>query len=168
MLIDPGDATSEPGTSDNRNIKITGAAQTASQPGIDSRKLMDTLTLNEFRAVLRQHHDLELGFRELPRLLRTAGVYRQSGDPRSKWESAFWFTGSSWTVHHHAVFKLAEELRRAMFLLQSVKPAGYVQPQLDFTIPASTEPAVHAQRQRNGILRPTNRDGGAHPRDNRP
>ncbi|MDJ0342181.1 hypothetical protein QMK19_03145 [Streptomyces sp. H10-C2] len=70
-----------------------------------------TWTWFEACAVIRQRYGVDWGENMLRRRLRTAGVLRQSFEPKAAHKGLFWFTGSAWEVHAHAVPEL---LRRAV------------------------------------------------------
>jgi hypothetical protein len=66
-----------------------------------------TLTWDETTAVLAQRYGIEMTVTALLRLLRTAGVLKQTSAPMAKYRHWFWFTGSTWNVHPHMVKTLA-------------------------------------------------------------
>lgn len=66
-----------------------------------------TLTWDETTALLAQRYGIEMTVPALLRLLRTAGVLKQTSAPMAKHRHWFWFTGSTWNVHPHAVKALA-------------------------------------------------------------
>jgi hypothetical protein len=69
-----------------------------------------TLTWDEASAVLAQRYGIELSVAPLLRLLRTAGVLKQTGAPMAKYRHWFWFTGSTWNVHPFMVKRLAARI----------------------------------------------------------
>lgn len=68
-----------------------------------------TLTWDEATALIRQRYGISLTVNELARMLRTAGVLKQTGAPRKEYAHMFWFTGSSWTIHPHVLPQLAQK-----------------------------------------------------------
>ncbi len=66
-----------------------------------------TLTWEEVCALIEQRFGIGLTVNELCRTLRTAGVLKQTGAPTKAHKALFWFTGSAWNVHPHAVKQLA-------------------------------------------------------------
>jgi hypothetical protein len=62
-----------------------------------------TLTWDEVCAVMRQRYGLPLTINELCRMLRTAGVLKQTGAPTKRYQHLFWFTGTAWNVHPHVM-----------------------------------------------------------------
>lgn len=62
-----------------------------------------TLTWDEVTTLMRQRYGLVVSVPVLTRTLRAAGVLRQTGVPRKVHQHFFWFTGTSWTIHPHAV-----------------------------------------------------------------
>lgn len=83
-----------------------------------------TYTWDEVTAVMRQRYGVAISVPQLTRMLRTAGVLRVSlTEPRTAFRPMFWFCGTHWEVHPHAVpFLLrkveetAAELREFRFL----------------------------------------------------
>lgn len=66
-----------------------------------------TLTWDETSAVLAQRYGIEMSVPALLRILRTAGVLKQTSAPMAKCRHWFWFTGSTWNVHPFMVKRLA-------------------------------------------------------------
>ncbi|WP_101791101.1 BRO-N domain-containing protein [Nonomuraea indica] len=60
-----------------------------------------TYTWDETAAVIRQRYGVHTSVVHFRRILRSAGVLRQSGDPKAKYQPWFWFTGSCWEVLPH-------------------------------------------------------------------
>ena len=87
-----------------------------------------TWTWSETCAIARQRFGIDLGEIALRRLLRTAGVLRQSGEPKAAHRSLFWFTGTAWEVHSHAVPEL---LRRAVEVDRQLREFQGIQMRLD-------------------------------------
>jgi hypothetical protein len=87
-----------------------------------------TWTWTETCAIARQRYGVDLGEVALRRLLRTAGVLRQSGEPKAAHKSLFWFTGTAWEVHSHAVPEL---LRRAVEVDRQLREFQGIQMRLE-------------------------------------
>jgi hypothetical protein len=87
-----------------------------------------TWTWSETCAIARQRYGVDLGEIALRRLLRTAGVLRQSGEPKAAHRALFWFTGSAWEVHSHAVPEL---LRRAVEVDRQLREFQGIQMRLE-------------------------------------
>ena len=83
-----------------------------------------TFTWDEVTAVMRQQYGVDISVPQLTRMLRSAGVLRVGmTEPRKAFRPMFWFVGTHWEVHPHAVpFLLrkveetAAELREFRFL----------------------------------------------------
>lgn len=88
-------------------LRRTGSYTVTS--GGDPRLEPHTLTWDETAALMRQRYGVDLDVTELCRLLRTAGVLKQNGSPRKPWRDLFWFTGSAWNIHPHAVVRIASQ-----------------------------------------------------------
>jgi len=69
-----------------------------------------TWTWDETAAVIRQRYGMDLSVVQLTRLLRSAGVLKVNGTPRKGFGDLFWFTGSHWEIHPHAVAVLARKV----------------------------------------------------------
>ena len=83
-----------------------------------------TWTWSEACAVIRQRYGIDWGENLLRRRLRTAGVLRQTWEPKAAFRSLFWFTGSAWEVHAHAVPELlrhAVEIDRQLREFQGIQ-----------------------------------------------
>lgn len=87
-----------------------------------------TWTWAEACAVIRQRYGVDWGEVMLRRRLRTAGVLRQTGAPKAAFNGLFWFTGSAWEVHAHAVPEL---LRRAVEVDQQLRAFQGIQTRLE-------------------------------------
>lgn len=87
-----------------------------------------TWTWSETCAIARQRFGIDLGEIALRRLLRTAGVLRQSGEPKAAHRALFWFTGTAWEVHSHAVPEL---LRRAVDVDRQLREFQGIQMRLE-------------------------------------
>lgn len=62
-----------------------------------------TYTWDEVTAIIRQRYGVVVSVPVLTRMLRTAGILRQTGVPKKAHQHFFWFTGTSWEIHPHAV-----------------------------------------------------------------
>lgn len=72
-----------------------------------------TYTLNEAAAILRQHYWTPvMSGVQLARLLRDARMFRQTPEPKARFASMFWFTGSSWNVQAFAIPEIAGRLHK--------------------------------------------------------
>lgn len=69
-----------------------------------------TLTWDETCAVLAQRYGLELTVVGLIRLLKSAGVLKQTSAPMAKYRHWFWFTGSTWNVHPFMVKRIHSKI----------------------------------------------------------
>mgnify|MGYP002653600701 CR=1 FL=1 len=81
-----------------------------------------TVTWIELAALIRQHWGPDLATADIRRGLRDGGVLRQDGAPRANFRNMFWFTGSAWNIHLHAVPEIVHKLfatRRALGDIQS-------------------------------------------------
>jgi hypothetical protein len=79
-----------------------------------------TWTLDEAVAVIRQRYGIDWTAVSFARLLRQAGVLKQTTAPKKPFTDLFWFTGSAWEVHPHALPVLA---RRANAEAEEVRGA---------------------------------------------
>ncbi|MFP3986940.1 hypothetical protein U9R90_05435 [Streptomyces sp. E11-3] len=69
-----------------------------------------TWTWTEAAAIARQRYGLPWGEEQWRRKLRQAGVLKQAGGPKAKYaKRLFWFTGSAWEIHPHALPELIRE-----------------------------------------------------------
>lgn len=83
-----------------------------------------TWTWFETCAVIRQRYGLDWGENILRRRLRTAGILKQTFEPKAAHKGLFWFTGSAWEVHAHAVPELlrhAIEIDRELRAFQGIQ-----------------------------------------------
>lgn len=72
-----------------------------------------TYTLNEAAAILRQHYWTPvMSGVQLARQLRDARMFRQTPEPKARFASMFWFTGSSWNVQAFAIPEIAGRLHK--------------------------------------------------------
>ncbi|WP_051790989.1 BRO-N domain-containing protein [Amycolatopsis jejuensis] len=62
-----------------------------------------TYTWDEVTTIIRQRYGLRVSVPQLTRMLRTAGILRQSGVPKKAHQHFFWFTGTAWEIHPHAI-----------------------------------------------------------------
>ncbi|MEV0698225.1 Bro-N domain-containing protein [Saccharopolyspora sp. NPDC050389] len=123
------------------SIRRTGRFAVVGQAA-DPRLEPHTLTWDEAAALMRQRYGIDLDTTELCRLLRTAGVLKQNGSPRKPWRDLFWFTGSAWTIHPHALVRLAS---RAAEVGRELRDFRMLQMQLEYDT-------------RFGALNPADRD----------
>lgn len=70
-------------------------------------------TWDEAAAILRQRYGLRFTAVGLTRALRSAGLLKVNGTPRSRFTDLFWFSGTHWEVHPHAVAFIARKLAEA-------------------------------------------------------
>lgn len=87
-----------------------------------------TWTWYETCTVIQQRYGIDYNETLLRRRLRTAGVLRQTGEPKKAYRSLFWFTGSAWEIHAHAVPEL---LRRAVEIDQQLRTFQGIQMRLE-------------------------------------
>lgn len=87
-----------------------------------------TWTWFETCAVIRQRYGIDWSENLLRRRLRTAGVLKQTFEPKAAHKALFWFTGSAWEVHAHAVPEL---LRRAVEIDRQLRAFQGIQMRLD-------------------------------------
>ncbi len=88
-----------------------------------------TWTLDEAVAVIRQRYGIDWTVVTLTRLLRQAGVLKQTAAPKKPFTDMFWFTGSAWEIHPHALPELA---RRANAEAEELRAAQGIQTHLSF------------------------------------
>lgn len=62
-----------------------------------------TYTWDEVTTIIRQRYGVTVSVAALTRMLRTAGILRQTGAPKKQHQHFFWFTGTAWEIHPHAV-----------------------------------------------------------------
>lgn len=84
-----------------------------------------TWTWDEATTIIRQRYGVNVSVVHFRRILRSAGVLRQSGDPKSKYQPWFWFTGSCWEVLPHWIPALFHK-----YMDTSAKLRGFAQDQL--------------------------------------
>ncbi len=76
-----------------------------------------TWTWDEARVIIRQRYGVNAPVVHLRRTLRTAGVLRQTGEPKTRYEHWFWFTGTAWEILPHyvpALLRKYEDTIRAL------------------------------------------------------
>lgn len=86
-----------------------------------------TWTLDEAVAVIRQRYGIDWTSVAFARLLRQAGVLKQTAAPKKPFVDHFWFTGSAWEIHPHALPVLA---RKANAESEAVRAAQGIQTRL--------------------------------------
>jgi hypothetical protein len=89
-----------------------------------------TWTLDEAVAVIRQRYGITWTPVTFTRLLRQAGVLKQTAAPKTGSTDLFWFTGSAWEIHPHALPVLA---RRANAEAEEIRAAQGIQTHLAIT-----------------------------------
>jgi prophage antirepressor-like protein len=62
-----------------------------------------THTWDEVTTIIRQRYGVVVSVATLTRMLRTAGILRQTGVPKKAHQHFFWFTGTAWEIHPHAI-----------------------------------------------------------------
>lgn len=62
-----------------------------------------TYTWDEVTTIIRQRYGVVVSVPRLTRVLRTAGILRQTGVPKKAHQHFFWFTGTAWEIHPHAI-----------------------------------------------------------------
>lgn len=87
-----------------------------------------TWTWDEAVAIVRQRFGLDWGEVQFRRKLRQAGVMKQSGGPKAKYQPLFWFTGSAWEIQPHA---LPELVRAAVRVDQELRAFQGIQQRLE-------------------------------------
>ncbi|WP_236244316.1 hypothetical protein [Streptomyces sp. CC210A] len=95
-----------------------------------------TRTWAEACAIIRQRYGTDYGERTLTRLLRQAGLLRQTGAPKARYKELFWSTGTSWEIHAHAVPEL---LRRATQVERELRAFAGIQTRLEVEYAAALE-----------------------------
>lgn len=135
-------------------IRRTGgySSTRADYTGVQPRNPMDThfeprtYTWDEVAALIHQRTGIPLTVNELCRMLRTAGVLKQTGAPTSKFRHLFWFTGTCWNVHSHVmpqitykVFETGRELQDFRFIQVRLELEGVGQ------VPAQRRPGVSSR-----------------------
>lgn len=96
-----------------------------------------TWTWQEAAAIARQRYGLPWGEDQWRRKLRQAGVLRQAGGPKAQYtDRLFWFTGTAWEIHPHA---LPELIRAAVQVDQELRAAQGIQLRLELDGPGRAE-----------------------------
>lgn len=103
-------------------IRRTGGYQPAKPAEAIEAAQVDTFapvtwTWDEARVVIRQRYGVNAPVIHLRRTLRTAGVLRQTGEPKTRYEHWFWFTGTAWEILPHyvpALLRKYEDTIRAL------------------------------------------------------
>lgn len=85
-------------------------------------------TWSEACAIIRQRYGVDWSSATLRRRLRTAGILKQTLEPKAAYRSMFWFTGSAWEVHAHA---LPELLRQAVEIDRQLREFDGIQMRLE-------------------------------------
>lgn len=62
-----------------------------------------TFTWDEVTTIIRQRYGITVSVPVLTRMLRTAGILRQTGVPKKAHQHFFWFTGTAWELHPQAI-----------------------------------------------------------------
>lgn len=96
-----------------------------------------TLTWDEVSTLMRQRYGVVVSVPVLTRTLRAAGVLRQTGVPRKAHQHFFWFTGTSWTIHPHAVPFLTRQFEDTATQLREFR---FIQARLELDGMASEPP----------------------------
>jgi hypothetical protein len=84
-----------------------------------------TWTWDEAAAIARQRYGVTWGEQQWRRKLRAAGVMKQSGGPKAQYaKRLFWFTGTAWEIHPHALpelIRLAVETDEQLRAFQGIQ-----------------------------------------------
>ncbi|MDF2969266.1 MAG: hypothetical protein K0Q93_3044 [Nocardioidaceae bacterium] len=96
-----------------------------------------TLTWDEVATLMRQRYGIVVSVPVLTRTLRAAGILRQTGVPRKPHQHFFWFTGTSWTIHPHAVPFLTREFEGTAHQLREFR---FIQARLELDGMAAEPP----------------------------
>lgn len=91
-------------------IRRTGAYVALTDAGL---RAPHTLNWDEAAALLRQRYALDFTAVDLTRACRSAGVLKQNGNPKADFRYLFWFTGSTFEIHPHALPIIAARLVKA-------------------------------------------------------
>jgi hypothetical protein len=88
-----------------------------------------TWTWDEATAIARQRYGLPWSEQQWRRKLRQAGILKQTGGPKAKYASRlFWFTGTAWEIHPHA---LPELIRAAVQVEEQLRAFQGIQMRLE-------------------------------------
>lgn len=89
-----------------------------------------TYTWPEAAADMRQRYGVDMTEHTLTRLLRAAGVLKVNAcEPKAAYRHMFWFAGTHWEVHQHAVPLL---LRKAEDIGRELREFRFIQARLEF------------------------------------
>lgn len=88
-----------------------------------------TYTWDEVTTIIRQRYGVAVSVPVLTRMLRTAGILRQSGVPKKAHQHFFWFTGTAWEIHPHAIPFLTRSFEDTARQLQEFR---FIQARLEF------------------------------------
>lgn len=84
-----------------------------------------TWTWPEASAIARQRYGVPWGEEQWRRKLRSAGVMKQNGGPKAQYaRRMFWFTGTAWEIHPHALpelIRLAVETDEQLRAFQGIQ-----------------------------------------------
>ncbi|MET9222408.1 hypothetical protein ABZX65_27090 [Streptomyces sp. NPDC003300] len=84
-----------------------------------------TWTWAEAAAIVQQRYGVPWGEEQWRRKLRSAGVMKQSGGPKAQYaRRMFWFTGTAWEIHPHALpelIRLAVETDEQLRAFQGIQ-----------------------------------------------
>lgn len=94
-----------------------------------------TYTWDEVTTVIRQRYGIQVSVAVLTRMLRTAGILRQTGVPKKAHQHFFWFTGSAWEIHPHAVPFLTRQFEDTARQLQDFR---FIQTRLELELGTGT------------------------------
>lgn len=111
------------------SIRKTGGYVAAHRAAPASIYEPHTLTWDEASALVAQRSGIVLTVNELTRILRTAGVLKQTGSPTKKYRHWFWFTGTAWTVHGFVIPELITKVYNTGRELQDFR---FIQARLQF------------------------------------
>lgn len=107
------------------------AVRTIEIEALARRRASDPLTWTwaEAAAIARQRYGTPWGEEQWRRKLRQAGVLRQTGGPKAPYtDRFFWFTGTAWEIHPHA---LPDLIRAAVQVDQELRAAQGIQMRLE-------------------------------------
>lgn len=90
-------------------IRRTGTYSLLTDAGLREPR---TLNWDEAAATLRQRYGLDYTAVGLTRAMRPAGILKQNGNPKADFRFLFWFTGSTFEMHPHALPILAARLAK--------------------------------------------------------
>lgn len=111
------------------SIRKTGGYVAARHAAAASIYEPHTLTWDETAALIAQRFGINMTVNELTRMLRTAGVLKQTGAPTKAHRHMFWFTGTAWNVHPHVVPQVAQKIYDTGRELQDFR---FIQARLQF------------------------------------